>query len=166
MIFRQMRMEDIPEVCAIEAEAFPTPWSEQAFTHELTQNHFAQYIVMEREGCIIGYGGMWIIIDEAHVTNIAVMKAFRGRKLGERLMAELMDRAYRLGATRMTLEVRPSNVTARRLYAKFGFHEAGLRHGYYSDNGEDAIVMWAKLPELGGKDDETGADTGHRDKLR
>jgi ribosomal-protein-alanine N-acetyltransferase len=144
--FRMMRYEDIPSVCAIEVEAFTSPWSEQAFQNELTQNQFAQYVVMEHEDRIIGYGGMWLIIDEAHVTNIAVTEAFRGRKLGARLMAELSARAYRLGARRMTLEVRASNIVAQRLYGKFGFEAVGLRPGYYSDNGEDAIIMWAELP--------------------
>nr|WP_309122382.1 ribosomal protein S18-alanine N-acetyltransferase [Paenibacillus sp.] len=146
VIFRMMRYEDIPEVSAIEVESFATPWSEQAFISELTQNQFAQYIVMEYEGRLIGYGGMWIIIDEAHVTNIAVTGDFRGRRLGERMLAELGSRAVRLGAQRMTLEVRPSNAVARRMYEKFGFEAVGLRPGYYSDNGEDAIIMWAELP--------------------
>ncbi|MCI3922634.1 ribosomal protein S18-alanine N-acetyltransferase [Paenibacillus sp. TRM 82003] len=144
--FRMMRYEDIPEVCAIEVEAFTSPWSEQAFMNELTQNQFAMYIVLEHAGRIIGYGGMWVIIDEAHVTNIAITGEYRGRKLGARLMAELAARAYRMGATRMTLEVRVSNTVARQLYGKFGFEEVGLRPGYYSDNGEDAIIMWAELP--------------------
>ncbi|HZG75215.1 MAG TPA: ribosomal protein S18-alanine N-acetyltransferase [Paenibacillus sp.] len=146
LTFRMMRYEDIPEVCAIELESFATPWSEQAFISELTQNQFAQYIVMEYEERLIGYGGMWIIIDEAHVTNIAVTGEFRGRRLGQRLLTELASRAERLGAGRMTLEVRPSNLVARRLYEKFGFEAVGVRPGYYSDNGEDAIIMWAELP--------------------
>jgi len=141
-----MRYEDIPEVCAIEVEAFTSPWSEQAFINELTQNQFAQYIIMEYDGRLIGYGGMWVIIDEAHVTNIAVTGEFRGKKLGARLLEELSKRAYRLGATRMTLEVRVSNEVAKRLYAKFGFEAVGVRPGYYSDNGEDALIMWANLP--------------------
>lgn len=144
--FRIMRYEDIPEVCAIEAEAFTSPWSEQAFINELTQNQFAMYIVLEHEGRIVGYGGMWVIIDEAHVTNIAIADEYRGRKLGARLLAELAARAYRMGATRITLEVRVSNAVARNLYGKFGFEAVGLRPGYYSDNGEDAIIMWADLP--------------------
>jgi ribosomal-protein-alanine N-acetyltransferase len=148
-MFRMMRYEDIPEVCAIEVEAFTSPWSEQAFMNELTQNQFAQYIVMEYEGRLIGYGGMWIIIDEAHVTNIAITGDFRGKKLGSRLMAEMALRAYRLGAGRMTLEVRVSNTVAQRLYEKFGFEAVGVRPGYYSDNGEDAIIMWADLPMRG-----------------
>lgn len=148
--FRTMRYDDIPRVHGIEVEAFPTPWSEQAFVNELTQNHFAHYVVMEIGDRMIGYGGMWVIIDEAHVTNIAVISEFRGRKLGARLMAELGERAYQLGAKRMTLEVRVSNTIAQRLYARFGFEPVGLRPGYYSDNGEDAIIMWAELPFVGG----------------
>jgi len=144
--FRMMRYEDIPEVCAIETEAFATPWSEQAFISELTQNHFAIYIVMEYEGRLIGYGGMWVIVDEAHVTNIALTGEFRGRHLGARLLTELSSLAMRHGADRMTLEVRPSNTIARRMYEKYGFEAAGVRPGYYSDNGEDALIMWASLP--------------------
>lgn len=144
--FRIMRYEDIPQVYRIEEEAFPTPWSVQAFEHELMQNHFAHYVVMEYGDRIIGYGGMWIIVDEAHVTNIAVTEAFRGRKLGEQLLAELGARAYRLGAQRMTLEVRVSNTIAQGLYRKFGFQAAGVRPGYYTDNNEDALIMWADLP--------------------
>ena len=157
VIFRMMRYEDIPEVSAIEVESFATPWSEQAFVSELTQNQFAQYIVMEYEDRLIGYGGMWVIIDEAHVTNIAVTGEFRGRRLGERLLAELGARAARLGAERMTLEVRPSNAVARRMYKKFGFEAVGLRPGYYSDNGEDAIIMWSELPFGSGRSEGGGA---------
>ena len=147
--FRLMRLEDIPAVHGIEVEAFPTPWSEQAFVNELTQNHFAHYVVMEYGDRVIGYGGMWVIIDEAHVTNVAVLPEFRGRKLGSRLMAELGDRAWRLGAKHMTLEVRESNMVAQSLYMKYGFKPSGVRPGYYSDNGEDAIIMWAELPLRG-----------------
>ena len=148
--FRMMRCEDIPRISVIEAESFPTPWSEHAFISELTQNRFAHYIVMEHEGRIVGYGGMWVLFDEAHVTNIAVASDYRGRRLGARLMMELGTRAYRMGASRITLEVRPSNTVARNMYAKFGFQPNGIRPGYYSDNGEDAIIMWAKLPFDGG----------------
>jgi ribosomal-protein-alanine N-acetyltransferase len=104
-------------------------------------------MVMEYDGQIIGYGGMWIIMEEAHVTNIAVLSSFRGRKLGERLVSELQRTASFLGAERMTLEVRVSNQIARNLYEKLGFYSVGRRRGYYSDNGEDALIMWADLPK-------------------
>ncbi len=116
--FRKMRLDDIPVIYEIEQEAFPTPWSEGAFHNELTNNHFAHYVVMELDEAIIGYAGMWIIIDEAHVTNIAVRSGYRGRGLGERMLLEMQAMAVCLGAERMTLEVRVSNVIAQRLYSK------------------------------------------------
>ncbi|WP_166246353.1 ribosomal protein S18-alanine N-acetyltransferase [Paenibacillus turpanensis] len=143
--FRAMRLGDIDEVCAIEQEAFTSPWSPSAFYNELTQNHFARYIVMEMGSMLIGYGGLWTIMDEAHITNIAVRDGFRGRKLGDRLLDELQRTAREYGMKRMTLEVRVSNLVAQSLYEKKGFRPAGLRKGYYSDNGEDALIMWADL---------------------
>ncbi|MEC0264293.1 ribosomal protein S18-alanine N-acetyltransferase, partial [Paenibacillus anseongense] len=92
-------------------------------------------------------GGMWLIMEEAHVTNIAVRDSYRGRKLGERLMRELMKTAAFLGAIRMTLEVRASNYVAQNLYEKVGFRSVGVRRGYYTDNREDAVIMWADLPK-------------------
>ncbi|MDF2721459.1 MAG: rimI [Paenibacillus sp.] len=146
--FRSMRVDDIDTICEIERESFTTPWSPGAFHNELTNNHFAHYLVMELDGEIVGYGGMWLIIDEAHITNIAVRAQYRGRKLGERLLVQLQSTAVFLGAERITLEVRTSNMIAQRLYAKLGFIPAGLRKGYYTDNGEDAIIMWAHLRRL------------------
>jgi len=147
MEFRRMTLEDIEHVLGIEREAFTTPWSSQAFLNELTNNHFAHYMIMEIEGIVAGYAGMWIIMDEAHITNIAVRSDFRGRKLGERLLHELQRTASFLGAIRMTLEVRRSNAVAQKLYQKLGFRSVGIRPGYYSDNNEDALIMWADLPK-------------------
>lgn len=127
--FRLMTLNDIPDVMVIEHEAFTMPWTEEAFRNELTNNHFAKYMVMELEGKAIGYAGMWTIMDEAHITNIAVREAYRGRKLGEKLLDELMRTAAYLGMERMTLEVRVSNLVAQRLYEKKGFESAGLRKG-------------------------------------
>jgi len=146
-IFRAMRLDDIPHICEIEQEAFTTPWSAGAFHNELTSNHFAHYTVMMVDGVIAGYGGMWLIMDEAHVTNIAISGRFRGRKLGVSLVHQLQSKARSLGAVRMTLEVRASNYVAQRLYDKMGFQYAGVRKGYYTDNNEDAIIMWADLPD-------------------
>ncbi|ANE47025.1 alanine acetyltransferase [Paenibacillus swuensis] len=146
LAFRPMRVEDIPSICVIEEESFSTPWTSGAFYNELTNNHFAKYIVMEIQGEIAGYGGMWLIMDEAHVTNVAVREPFRGRKLGERMMREMQATAVSSGAVKMTLEVRVSNRVAQNLYEKLGFTQAGVRKGYYSDNQEDALIMWADLP--------------------
>lgn len=148
--FRSMRVDDIPVICDIELEAFPTPWTEGAFHNELTNNHFAHYLIMELGGVIVGYAGMWLVMDEAHVTNIAVRSGYRGRRLGERLLTQMQAAAVFLGAERMTLEVRVTNYIAQRLYAKLGFIPAGLRKNYYTDNGEDAMIMWAELSRVEG----------------
>jgi [ribosomal protein S18]-alanine N-acetyltransferase len=91
---------------------------------------------------IIGFAGLWLMVDEAHVTTIAVHPVHRGRGLGELLLVSLIDIAYTIGAKWVTLEVRVSNYTAQNLYRKYGFREAGMRHRYYSDNQEDALIMW------------------------
>jgi len=146
LVFRLMKVEDIPHILIIEREAFTMPWTEEAFRNELTHNHFAKYMVMELQSQIIGYAGLWAIVDEAHVTNIALLEAYRGRKWGERLLEELMKTASYLGMKSITLEVRVSNQIAQNLYRKKGFRSAGTRKGYYSDNREDALIMWADLP--------------------
>jgi len=143
--FRTMGLEDIPDVMVIEHESFSLPWTEQAFRSEMTINHFARYLIMEVNGEAAGYAGMWTVMDEAHITNIAVRTAYRGRKLGARLLDELLGMAESLGLERATLEVRVSNEVARRLYVKMGFREIGVRKGYYSDNNEDAVIMWIDL---------------------
>ncbi|RJX38748.1 ribosomal-protein-alanine N-acetyltransferase [Paenibacillus pinisoli] len=145
LLYRSMEMGDIPAIIAIEQEAFTSPWTEDAFINELTNNMFAKYLVMEYRGELLGYGGMWIIMDEAHVTNIAVRSDLRGKGLGHLLLEQLQRQAVSYGAARMTLEVRVSNETAQHLYRKFGFQPAGIRPRYYSDNDEDALIMWAEL---------------------
>lgn len=144
LVYRAMTMADIPPIVEIELEAFSSPWTTEAFTNELINNLFARYLVMEYRGEIIGYGGMWVIMDEAHVTNIAVRSDFRGQGLGHCLLFELQRTAVFFGAVKMTLEVRVSNEIAQRLYRKFGFEPSGIRPRYYSDN-EDALIMWAEL---------------------
>jgi ribosomal-protein-alanine N-acetyltransferase len=143
--FRKMTIQDIPLVCQIELEAFTIPWTSTAFYNELTNNHFAHYLVLEVDAEVVGYAGMWMIMDEAHITNIAIKSSFRGKKLGTYLLLQLQQHAFALGAVKMTLEVRASNEIAQQLYEKFGFRFMGVRKGYYTDNGEDAIIMWADL---------------------
>ncbi|EXX85051.1 alanine acetyltransferase [Paenibacillus darwinianus] len=150
--FRPMALDDVQTIVEIEREVFTAPWSYEAFVNELRHNHFARYLVMINDGCIIGYGGMWTIIDEAHVTNIAVRNGWRGYGYGERLMRELQKLAVENGTTAMTLEVRVSNEVAQRLYRKLGFKPSGLRPKYYTDNQEDALIMWADLAEEGAAD--------------
>ncbi|ADL08621.1 ribosomal protein S18-alanine N-acetyltransferase [Thermosediminibacter oceani] len=142
-----MKLEDLDRVIEIEKLSFTNPWSRNAFAAELTDNHFSTYIVAKFNGSVVGYAGMWLVVDEAHVTNVAVLPEYRGRGIGELLMRSLMDIARGSGARRMTLEVRKSNYVAQNLYSKLGFEPMGIRPGYYSDNREDAVIMWADLLE-------------------
>ena len=146
--FRDLLPEDAEAVANIERESFPTPWSREDFWREAS-NDFACYIVALDDAEIIGFGGCWISFEEAQVTNIALTSVQRGRGLGKALMARLMRAATTRGAERMTLEVRPSNTPALRLYEGLGFATAGIRKKYYQDNDEDAILMWhTKLKEF------------------
>lgn len=148
-VLRPMVLDDIPQVVAIEKKSFPTPWSPYAFTCELCDNHFAHYLVVvpaDDSSTVAGYGGLWLIVDEAHITNIAVAPAYRGQSLGESLMQGLIQLALSKRAVRMTLEVRVSNKIAQNLYEKIGFKAAGIRPGYYMDTNEDAIIMWKEIP--------------------
>lgn len=144
-VVRPMTVEDIPAILAIEELSFLTPWSEESFRSELKDNHLARYFCLEVEGRVIGYIGLWLIWGEGHVTNIAIWPGCRGQGWGEYLLQTIMQRIRLSGAVRMTLEVRVSNYTAKRLYEKLGFKPAGIRKGYYSDNKEDALIMWANL---------------------
>jgi [ribosomal protein S18]-alanine N-acetyltransferase len=138
-----MREDDIPQVQAIEKEIFPTPWPRNAYYRELNHNRSAYYIVLRRDDQIVGYAGLWKMSDEAHITTVGVRAGEQGKGYGHALMAALIQRAYQLGSRWLTLEVRPSNDVAVRLYEKFGFKVIGRRRGYYTDNNEDAIVMWS-----------------------
>ena len=139
---RDMYLTDLDRIVEIEARSFPTAWSRNAFQSELVENTFATYLVLDFHGTVVAYGGMWIILDEAHVTNVAVHPDFRGHHLGEAMMVGLMGRGKQLGACRMTLEVRRGNAVAINLYQKLGFVQLGVRRGYYTDTREDALIMW------------------------
>jgi len=146
--FRTLLPEDAEGVARVERESFPTPWAREDFWREAS-NDFACYIVALDDMEIIGFAGCWISFEEAQVTNIALTSAQRGRGLGKVLMAKLMRAAAERGAERMTLEVRPSNTPALRLYEGLGFAAIGVRKKYYQDNDEDAILMWhTKLKEF------------------
>lgn len=145
--FRFMTEEDIEQVYEIEISSFTLPWTKEAFFNEMTMNQYAKYIVMELSHLVIGYCGMWIILDECHITNIAVLPEYRGRKLGEALLKQVIDFSKSLGVRLITLEVRVSNVVAQKLYKKYGFQAGGIRKNYYADNHEDALVMWVNIDE-------------------
>ncbi len=137
-----MALKDVDEVLEVERQSYPTPWSRSAFISELTANIYAHYYVTRCKEQVVGYFGMWVFFDEAHLTNIAVCPQLRRKGIGERMLKFALAEAVRLGATKMTLEVRLSNHGAQNLYRKLGFVDRGIRKGYYTDTNEDAIIMW------------------------
>ena len=140
IIIRRMNMADVDGVAAVEAATFPTPWSRDAFASEM-KNVAARYMVAEKDGRIIGFAGAWIILDESHITNIAVLRDERGQGIGRALTEALLQYLSNLGAAYATLEVRKSNEVAQNLYKSLGFIKLGVRKRYYEDNGEDALIM-------------------------
>ena len=160
--FHMLTAEDAEGVARIERESFPTPWSREDFWREAS-NDFACYVVAFDDAEIIGFAGCWISFEEAQVTNIALTSARRGRGLGKVLMEKLMCAAAARGAERMTLEVRPSNTPAIRLYEGLGFSAIGVRRGYYQDNGEDALLMWHTKLKENFSDERCSAETDARD---
>jgi len=143
LVIEPMTRGDVVQVLRIEREAFPTQWPADAFYNELGTNRLAHYFVGRRCGEIVAYGGIWAILEDAHVTTIAVDERHRGRGFGELMLVHLIDEALSRGASWMTLEVRESNAVAQNLYRKYGFTTVTARKGYYSDNNENALVMWA-----------------------
>jgi len=143
-LIRPMELKDLDEVLEVEKSCFKSPWTRHMFEDELFNSN-AYYYVIEVDGEIAGYAGFWKIIDEAHITNIAIHSSYRRRGYGRALVSALLDRAKELDIIAVTLEVRVSNSAAISLYESFGFVSSGVRRGYYSDNNEDALIMWLKL---------------------
>ena len=139
-----MTLDDIDAVQEVERSSFPVPWPANAFRHELTQNRNAKYVVAREDGHSVGYAGLWLMVDEAHITTFAVHPDHRRQRIGERLLQRLFDIAATMNAEWLTLEVRASNLAAQKLYEKYGFRRAGVRRRYYSDNNEDALIMWTE----------------------
>jgi ribosomal-protein-alanine N-acetyltransferase len=138
-----MVLDDIPDVLAIEALSFVSTWPPNAFVNELRDNKLAHYFTGRLDGRIVAYGGIWVILEDSHVTTIAVHPDVRGQRLGEEMLVHLLDQAIERDASWVTLEVRESNDVAQKLYRKYGFTVVSTRNGYYSDNNESALVMWA-----------------------
>lgn len=136
-----MTLADLPAVHAIERASFAVPWPDDAYRNELATNRLASYVIARAADAIVGFAGLWVMVDEAHVTTFAVHPRWRRRGVGERLLLALIDIAVARQAREATLEVRLSNMPARRLYEKYGFRPVGIRPRYYSDNGEDALIM-------------------------
>lgn len=143
---RAASLPDLPDIRSLEQECFAIPWSLQSLETDLTENrNVATYLVALEAGRVTGYIGMWMVLDEAQVTNLAVTSAFRRKGTGQRLIQALADIARERGAVQLTLEVRASNAPARRVYERCGFFEIASRKAYYEDNGEDAIIMLKKF---------------------
>lgn len=169
-----MRLDDVEAVLAIDRLSFPLPWSASSYRYELTQNsHSYFFVALASPGAadsprtgwrerlstlikganepalgprlVVGYAGFWYIVDEAHISTIAVHPDWRGQGAGEQLLIGLLERALDLNAVKATLEVRVTNTRAQSLYRKYWFEEVGRRRRYYRDNGEDALLMTAEL---------------------
>jgi len=136
-----MTLDDLPAIHRIEEASFSVPWPDEAYRSEIQANRLASYLVVRTDDAVIAYGGIWLMVDEAHITTFAVDPAWRRQRVGETLLLALLDLAVARRAREATLEVRLSNLPARRLYEKYGFRPVGLRPRYYSDNGEDALIM-------------------------
>ncbi|MEW5807552.1 MAG: ribosomal protein S18-alanine N-acetyltransferase [Acidobacteriota bacterium] len=142
-----MKVSDVDEVLEIERATFPTPWSKANFLFELKQNKCAHNFVIRRIGeeRIIGFSCTWILFGELKINNIAVRREHRGMGLGRLMMDYILNFGFNRGCDMVTLEVRPSNAIAIEMYQKFGFRVTGRRKGYYTDSGEDALLMTLDL---------------------
>lgn len=139
--FEPLQERHLPEILEIEKVSQSAPWSERSFRNEFS-NPQSLFLVALEKGKVVGFGGIWIVVDEAHVTTIAVDPAFRGKGIGKKLMDALLRHSVERGAVCSTLEVRASNEPAVKLYEKLGYQQVAMRKRYYPDNKEDAIVMW------------------------
>ena len=142
-----MQLEDVPAVHEIEQLSFRTPWPAHAFEQELRGNRLARYLVARAGDTVVGFAGVWLMVDDAHVTTFGVHPDWRRQGIGRQLLLNLYELSVALRARQMTLEVRVSNTPAQALYRSFGFEIVGRRPHYYTDDGEDALVM--TTPELG-----------------
>jgi len=140
-VLAPLTVADLEEVALIENVSFTAPWPTSAYVTELTTNRLARYVGARIDGALVGFGGIWLMVDEAHITTMAVLPAIRRNGVATALLLELLQEARRGGARVATLDVRVSNLDAQRLYLAFGFVEVGRRIRYYVDNDEDALVM-------------------------
>ena len=163
VVLAPLTVKDLAEVAVIENVSFTAPWPTSAYTTELTTNRLARYIGARVLGELVGFGGIWLMVDEAHVTTMAVLPEHRRAGVATALLLELLQEARRGGARVATLDVRVSNVDAQRLYRAFGFIEVGRRVRYYDDNGEDALIM--TTAELANRD-QLAIEEGLRSRTR
>jgi [ribosomal protein S18]-alanine N-acetyltransferase len=142
--YMKMNSSHLESLIELERQCFSIPWTKKMFTEEL-ENQRTFYCVAVYDDKVIGYAGMWVVLDEGQITNIAVHPSFRRRKIASYFLLTLIQYAKENGACQLTLEVRESNVLARLLYEKHGFYRVGTRRAYYQDNGEDACILLKNL---------------------
>ncbi|SCI34394.1 MULTISPECIES: ribosomal protein S18-alanine N-acetyltransferase [unclassified Romboutsia] len=147
LIIEEMKVDDIDGVFEVEKNCFEDYWSRDSFKKELS-NNLAKYLVAKVDKEVVGYVGIWFVVDEGHITNVAVHEDYRGKEIGDQLIKELVQVCKDNNIVSMTLEVRSSNIVAQNLYRKYGFKMAGIRKEYYSNNKEDAIIMWNDIKEV------------------
>ena len=147
VIIRQAGPADTADIFEIEKLCFPDPWSKDSIRYELEENEKAFYLVAEHSGKVVGYMGLWWILDEGHITNVAVRPGYRNRKIAEGIIRVMLEHTIGAGILHHTLEVRRDNQPAINLYEKFGFEVDGVRKGYYQFDGEDALIMWRHATE-------------------
>jgi len=150
--------EDLEGILAVEAASFTNPWTRAMYEWELQNRSVCHILVVRTPACrVAGFCSFWLVVDEIHINNVAVLPEYRGRGLGTRLMRRVLTEGLRLGAVRATLEVRASNVSARKFYEGLGFHGTAVRKRYYTNPVEDAVILWRE-PSRG-----TGTLTGTGD---
>ena len=138
-----MKQEDIDGILEVSSSSFSIPWSRESYVQELS-NPVAKYFVAKIDNKVVGFAGTWIVLDEGHITNIAVHPSYRKQGIASKLLENLLSYCTEHGCTAFTLEVRSGNKAARALYEKYNFKQDGIRKGYYEDNKEDAILMWLR----------------------
>lgn len=142
--------QDLDGVLEVEHETFTNPWTREMYTWELQNRNVCHiYVVRTPEHLVAGFCAFWLVFDEIHINNVAMRPGLRGQGLGTALMRHVFAEARRLGARRATLEVRASNVGARRLYERLGFYVAGNRRNYYTSPVEDALILWVDVDTAG-----------------
>jgi ribosomal-protein-alanine N-acetyltransferase len=143
-----MKYEDIDDVLKVEQECFAISWTRQDFERELKQNKLAIYFAAKIDGKIVGYAGMWHVITEGQITNVAVLPEYRGLGIGRMLMEKIIKTGIEKEMIGITLEVKISNAVAQNLYTSLGFKPEGFRKNYYKDTNEDAVIMWKYFTEF------------------
>ena len=142
LIIRRAEERDVLAIEKIEKQCFTVPWSYESLYKDIVENKLAFYVAAEIDGQVCGYVGVWKIFDEGHITNVAVAPEYRKMHIGRAMLETLIEVTAEAGIEKYTLEVREGNESAIKLYEGLGFKSAGIRPGYYEDNGEDALIMW------------------------